>query len=116
MRLVINNATVKTKYDQRYLRLNEILDDILLVCIISLYTSKFITNHNHNWIRFATLGPLVNSEYYPGWLDYWGVHHHTQAAQVSAKSFDDYLGYQNASVSVYMAHGGTSFGFEAGKM
>ena len=60
------------------------------------------------------IGPLVNSEYYPGWLDYWGVPHNTQSANISAKSFDDYLGYQNASVNVYMAHGGTSFGFEAG--
>ena len=56
----------------------------------------------------------MNSEYYPGWLDYWGVPHNTQIANISAKSFDNYLSYQNASVSVYMAHGGTSFGFEAG--
>ena len=59
-------------------------------------------------------GPLVNSEYYPGWLDYWGNPHNKVSVNASAKSLDDYLGYQNASVNVYMAHGGTSFGFEAG--
>ena len=64
---------------------------------------------------FFIPGPLVNSEYYPAWLDYWGINHHTLSPEISAKSFNDYLAYQNASVSVYMAHGGTSFGFEAGK-
>ena len=67
-------------------------------------------------MHFSISGPLVNSEYYPAWLDYWGTLHHTLSPEVSAKSFDDYLAYQNASVSVYMAHGGTSFGFEAGKI
>ena len=59
-------------------------------------------------------GPLVNSEYYPGWLDFWGQRHNTEKSSKVAKSFDDYLSYQNASVSVYVAHGGTSFGFETG--
>ena len=59
---------------------------------------------------------MVNSEYYPAWLDYWGLPHNTLSPEASAKSFDDYLGYKNASVSVYMAHGGTSFGFEAGEI
>ena len=63
---------------------------------------------------FKFLGPLVNSEYYPAWLDYWGLPHNILSPEVSAKSFDNYLSYRNASVSVYMAHGGTSFGFEAG--
>ena len=58
----------------------------------------------------------MNSEYYPAWLDYWGLPHNTLSPEASAKSFDDYLSYKNASVSVYMAHGGTSFGFEAGEI
>ncbi len=60
------------------------------------------------------LGPLITSEYYSGWIDYWMEHHSTKPSSKVAKSFDDYLSYQNASVNVYMAHGGTSFGFEAG--
>ena len=60
------------------------------------------------------LGPLVNSEYYPGWDDEWGDPHHTTPANVCSKSFDEYLGYQNASINIYMTHGGTSFGFESG--
>jgi beta-galactosidase len=26
---------------------------------------------------FEPKGPLINSEFYPGWLDYWGQPHHT---------------------------------------
>ena len=66
------------------------------------------------FFHFQCLGPLVNSEYYPAWLDYWGIPHNILSPKISAKSFDNYLSYKNASVSVYMAHGGTSFGFEAG--
>ena len=72
--------------------------------------------YNNYGIRAAALGPLVNSEYYPGWDDEWGELHHTQSASVIAESFDNYLSYQNASINVYMAHGGTSFGFEAGML
>ena len=62
----------------------------------------------------ALLGPPVNSEYYPGWLDYWGEPHETRNADKIADSLDKYLSYQNASVTVFMAHGGTSFGLESG--
>ncbi|KAK7067263.1 Beta-galactosidase-1-like protein, partial [Halocaridina rubra] len=58
-------------------------------------------------------GPLVNSEYYPGWLDHWQEPHSTTDAESVAKSLDDMLKV-NASVNMYMFHGGTSFGFGAG--
>lgn len=32
---------------------------------------------------FEPRGPLVNSEYYPGWLDHWGEPHSTVKAEVS---------------------------------
>ncbi|XP_071517532.1 beta-galactosidase-like [Panulirus ornatus] len=62
---------------------------------------------------FEPQGPLVNSEYYPGWLDHWGAPHSTRDAKVVAKSFDDMLA-MNASVNMYMFHGGTSFGLSSG--
>ena len=62
----------------------------------------------------SILGPPVNSEYYPGWLDYWGEPHETRNADKIADSLDKYLSYQNASVTVFMVHGGTSFGLESG--
>ena len=58
-------------------------------------------------------GPLVDSEYYTGWIDHWGEYHHTVNAEEVAHYFDEILKY-NASVNVYMYYGGTNFGFYAG--
>ncbi|XP_068220921.1 beta-galactosidase-like [Palaemon carinicauda] len=69
--------------------------------------------------RFAPMreiephGPLVNSEYYPSWLDYWGTPHNTGDVTEIAQSLDDQLAF-NASVNMYVFHGGTSFGFGSG--
>lgn len=58
-------------------------------------------------------GPLMCGEYYPGWFDHWGEKHHTGSTQ---HILDDlkYMLDNKASFSIYMAHGGTSFGFTAG--
>ncbi|PAA82970.1 hypothetical protein BOX15_Mlig017556g2 [Macrostomum lignano] len=55
-------------------------------------------------------GPLVNSEYYAGWLDNWSGQH----AQVDAKAVSDGLARMLAygvSVNIYMFFGGTNFGY-----
>ncbi|XP_030310285.1 beta-galactosidase-1-like protein isoform X4 [Calypte anna] len=58
-------------------------------------------------------GPLVNSEYYTGWLDYWGeVHASTSSAQV-AQGLEDML-QMGANVNMYMFHGGTNFAYWSG--
>jgi beta-galactosidase len=59
-------------------------------------------------------GPLFCSEYYPAWFDNWGLKHH------GAKSDKDFFGpiewmlQKGASFSIYMVHGGTTFGFWSG--
>jgi beta-galactosidase len=68
---------------------------------------------------FATLkklrpnGPFINSEYWAGWFDHWGSKHaHTNTdAQVANFKWMLEQGY---SVSIYMFHGGTSFGWMNG--
>ncbi len=56
---------------------------------------------------------VMSGEYWAGWFDGWGKpHEHTDAAQ-QAKELDWML-TQGASVSLYMFHGGTSFGFMNG--
>lgn len=58
-------------------------------------------------------GPLMCGEYYPGWFDSWGRPHH----KGDTKRIVDELKYmldQKASFSIYMAHGGTSFGTYSG--
>jgi beta-galactosidase len=63
--------------------------------------------------RFEPHGPLVNSEFYPGWLDYWAHPHNVVGVNQSAVSLDQILA-TGANVNIYMAHGGTSFGFGNG--
>ena len=63
--------------------------------------------------KFSAKGPLVNSEFYTGWIDYWGEKHQTKAAALVAKSLDKILS-MNASVNIYMYEGGTNFGFMNG--
>ncbi len=58
-------------------------------------------------------GPLMCGEYYPGWFDSWGKPHHLGAPERIVKELGWMLEH-NASFSIYMVHGGTSFGFTAG--
>ena len=55
-------------------------------------------------------GPLVNSEFYPGWFDFWGGTHQTRDTTSVAESLDAILSL-NASVNMYMFEGGTNFAF-----
>uniref|UniRef100_A0A670JUS7 Galactosidase beta 1 like n=1 Tax=Podarcis muralis TaxID=64176 RepID=A0A670JUS7_PODMU len=58
-------------------------------------------------------GPLVNSEYYTGWLDYWGEAHSTKSAKKVANSLQKIL-EMGANVNMYMFQGGTNFGYWSG--
>ncbi|MGN8048880.1 glycoside hydrolase family 35 protein [Curtobacterium sp. 22159] len=58
-------------------------------------------------------GPLMCSEFWDGWFDSWGEHHHTTSAADSAADLDVLLA-AGGSVNVYMFHGGTNFGFTNG--
>jgi beta-galactosidase len=69
--------------------------------------------------RLATLrehqptGPLMCSEFWDGWFDWWGGVHHTTDAAASAADLDALLA-AGASVNIYMFHGGTNFGLTNG--
>jgi len=58
-------------------------------------------------------GPFMTGEYWAGWFDHWGEHHHTTAVAANAAEYEWML-QQGYSVSMYMFHGGTSFGFMSG--
>jgi beta-galactosidase len=58
-------------------------------------------------------GPLMCGEYYPGWFDSWGAPHHTGSNEHLIKEVSWMLDHK-ASFSIYMIHGGTSFGLWAG--
>lgn len=58
-------------------------------------------------------GPLMCSEFWNGWFDHWGGHHHVTSAPDSAAALDELLA-RGASVNIYMVHGGTNFGLTSG--
>lgn len=58
-------------------------------------------------------GPLMVGEYYPGWFDSWGEHHHYGATSNILNELGWMMDHR-CSFSMYMVHGGTTFGFDAG--
>jgi beta-galactosidase len=63
--------------------------------------------------EFLPHGPLMCGEFYPGWFDTWGSPHHLGKTGQYLKDLE-YMLQAGASFSIYMAHGGTSFGFWTG--
>lgn len=58
-------------------------------------------------------GPLVNSEYYSGWLSHWQESMPVVNSDDVVRGMKDMLAL-NASINIYMFHGGTNFGFTSG--
>ncbi len=58
-------------------------------------------------------GPLMCGEFYPGWFDTWGAPHHTRSSERYLTDLSYMLG-AGTSFSIYMVHGGTTFGFFTG--
>ena len=78
---------------------------------------NFPTNPTNGYTRLRAVlpkGPLMCGEYYPAWYDSWGQRHHTKPASIMLNDLD-YMLKVGGSFSIYMAHGGTSFGHWAGQ-
>ncbi|MBQ8593440.1 MAG: beta-galactosidase [Bacteroidaceae bacterium] len=90
---------------------NNGLDDLL-------WTMNFGTGANIDK-QFAKLkqlrpdSPLMCSEYWSGWFDKWGARHETRPAEAMVSGLREMLD-KGISFSLYMTHGGTSFGHWAG--
>ncbi len=63
--------------------------------------------------KLSPKSPLMCGEFYPAWFDSWGKVHHVKSADDCLRDLK-YMLEHRASFSVYMAHGGTSFGWWAG--
>lgn len=57
--------------------------------------------------------PLMCSEFWSGWFDHWGAKHETRSAEALVNGMKEMLD-RNISFSLYMTHGGTSFGHWGG--
>jgi beta-galactosidase len=58
-------------------------------------------------------GPLMCGEFYPGWFDTWGAPHHLGNTPRYMADLE-YMLKNGESFSIYMAHGGTTFGLWSG--
>ena len=58
-------------------------------------------------------GPLLCGEFYPGWFDTWGAPHHLGNTPRYLADLESML-TNGESFSIYMAHGGTTFGLWSG--
>lgn len=76
-------------------------------------TNNTMANMFRELRKIQPNGPLVNSEFYVGWISYWG----RPLAQTDTAPIVNTitsLMKNNVSFSMYMIHGGTNFGFTAG--
>ncbi|KAM9770520.1 beta-galactosidase [Menidia menidia] len=84
--------------------------------IQGLYATVDFGPHSNITAAFAAQrhvephGPLVNSEFYTGWLDHWGSPHAVVPSAAVAKSLSQILA-MGANVNLYMFIGGTNFGY-----
>ncbi|XP_072880344.1 beta-galactosidase [Hemitrygon akajei] len=69
-----------------------------------------VTEHFSAQRSVEPQGPLVNSEFYTGWLDHWGQKHSVIGKEAVAQSLDDILAI-GANVNMYLFEGGTNFGY-----
>ncbi len=87
------------------------LDDLV-------WTMNFGTGANIDQ-QFRRLGelrpnaPKMCSEFWSGWFDKWGAQHETRPAKDMVDGMEEMLS-KGISFSLYMTHGGTSFGHWAG--
>ncbi|CAB3242114.1 unnamed protein product [Arctia plantaginis] len=63
--------------------------------------------------RFMNHGPMMNSEYYTGWLTHWGERFQTTSADILVRTLETMLDY-GANVNFYMFFGGSNFGYTSG--
>lgn len=76
-------------------------------------TASNVTNSFLSMRLYQPRGPLVNSEFYPGWLTHWGEPFQRTKTEAIVKSLEEMLAL-GASVNFYMFYGGTNFGFTSG--
>ena len=87
------------------------LDD--LVWTMNFGTGANIDNQFKRVQEMRPNTPLMCSEFWSGWFDKWGARHETRPAKDMVEGMDEMLS-KGISFSLYMTHGGTSFGHWAG--
>jgi hypothetical protein len=83
----------------------------------------FASLRKHHAANPSQQGPLLNGEYYTYAPDIWGPNNRhatsqgqAQVVQQFVNDLDYVIGNESASISLYMVHGGTNFGFSNGAL
>ncbi len=87
------------------------LDD--LVWTMNFGTGANIDEQFRRLKELRPNSPLMCSEFWSGWFDKWGGKHETRSSKDMVAGLKEMLD-KNISFSLYMTHGGTSFGHWAG--
>ncbi len=90
---------------------NNALDD--LVWTVNFGTGANIEEQFKKLKEVRPNTPLMCSEFWSGWFDHWGRKHETRDAETMIAGLKDMLD-RNISFSLYMTHGGTTFGHWGG--
>lgn len=91
--------------------MNNALDD--LVWTVNFGTGANIDEQFKKLKEVRPTTPLMCSEFWSGWFDHWGRKHETRDAETMVSGLKDMLD-RNISFSLYMTHGGTTFGHWGG--
>ena len=97
------------------------VNDVMLSCgsVSNTYTTIDFGTSTNVKKAFETMrvyqsqGPLVNSEFYPGWLTHWQEPFQRVKSGAVKKTLNEMLA-MGASVNIYMFYGGTNFGYTSG--
>lgn len=90
---------------------NNALDDLLWT--VNFGTGADIDQQFKKLKELRPNTPLMCSEFWSGWFDHWGRKHETRDAATMVNGIKDMLD-RNISFSLYMTHGGTTFGHWGG--
>ncbi|WP_321437038.1 beta-galactosidase [uncultured Bacteroides sp.] len=90
---------------------NNALDDLLWT--VNFGTGANIDSQFKKLKELRPETPLMCSEFWSGWFDHWGRKHETRDGAIMVAGLKDMLD-QNISFSLYMTHGGTTFGHWGG--
>lgn len=90
---------------------NNALDDLLWT--VNFGTGANIDKQFEKLRMLRPESPLMCSEFWSGWFDHWGRKHETRPAADMVNGIKEMLD-RNISFSLYMTHGGTTFGHWGG--
>uniref|UniRef100_A0A3B3ZAU6 Glycoside hydrolase 35 catalytic domain-containing protein n=1 Tax=Periophthalmus magnuspinnatus TaxID=409849 RepID=A0A3B3ZAU6_9GOBI len=108
--LQIENEYGSYAKDKDYMKLIKQVSTHLRGLEVCLCVGKMKINFNSQPQK-----PVMVMEYWSGWFDVWGEHHHVFHYEDMLNVVSEIL-ERGISINFYMFHGGTSFGFMNGAM